>query len=140
MGTSKATALGRTEGGGPVDASKMISMFMGGNANSTAAVAARAVHAEMLALRSLGKRAASGGVSTPKGTKETAVAAAEGMGATSGLPTTADDGTLQMTFHQVNQDGAGPLTAMVDGTSGGTDVNAFKTGKPHPLLTPQSLI
>jgi len=31
-----------------------------------------------------------------------------------------------MTFHQVNQDGAGPLTAAVDGTSGGTDPSAFK--------------
>ena len=31
-----------------------------------------------------------------------------------------------MTFHQVNQDGAGPLTAMIDATSGGTDVGAFK--------------
>ena len=32
-----------------------------------------------------------------------------------------------MTFHQVNQDGAGPLTAAVDPTSGGTDASAFKT-------------
>lgn len=32
-----------------------------------------------------------------------------------------------MTFHQVNQDGAGPLTAMVDCTSGGTDASAFKS-------------
>lgn len=32
-----------------------------------------------------------------------------------------------MTLHQINQDGAGPFTAMVDGTSGGTDVAAFKT-------------
>jgi hypothetical protein len=31
-----------------------------------------------------------------------------------------------MTLHQINQDGAGPFTAMVDGTSGGTDVAAFK--------------
>jgi hypothetical protein len=31
-----------------------------------------------------------------------------------------------MTFHQVNQDGAGPLTAMIDATSGGTDPAAFQ--------------
>jgi len=31
-----------------------------------------------------------------------------------------------MTLHQINQDGAGPFTAMVDATSGGTDVAAFK--------------
>ncbi|RKF64800.1 putative egh16h1-like protein [Erysiphe neolycopersici] len=42
------------------------------------------------------------------------------------MPTCADDGTVTMTFHQVNQDGAGPLTAMVDGTSGGMDPKAFK--------------
>jgi hypothetical protein len=31
-----------------------------------------------------------------------------------------------MNFHQINQDGAGPLTATVDSTSGGSDPNAFK--------------
>lgn len=54
-----------------------------------------------------------------------AVKAATGGGA-DGLPTCADDGTISMTFHQVNQDGAGPLTAMIDATSGGTDPGAFK--------------
>ena len=103
---------------------------MGGNANSTSAVAAREVHESMMARRFLGKRAAaSGGTPTPAGTTETGVKAAEGAGAAQGLPTTADDGTLTMNFHQVNQDGAGPLTAMVDSTSGGSDVSAFKTGE-----------
>jgi len=102
---------------------------MGGNGNTTEAKAARDLHAEMMQKRSLGVRQANGGTKTPKGTKETAVKAATGMGATSGLPTTADDGTLTMTFHQVNQDGAGPLTAMVDATSGGTDPAAFKTAQ-----------
>lgn len=32
-----------------------------------------------------------------------------------------------MTFHQVNQDGAGPLTAAIDPTSGGTDASAFQS-------------
>ena len=126
IGTSKASALGRTQGGGPVDASKMVALFMGGDANSTDAVAAREVHSANLLRRSLGERAANGGTKTPKGTKETAVKAATGAGASSGLPTTADDGTVTMTFHQVNQDGAGPLTAMVDPTSGGTDPAAFQ--------------
>jgi hypothetical protein len=31
-----------------------------------------------------------------------------------------------MTLHQINQDGAGPFTAMVDSTSGGSDPAAFK--------------
>lgn len=66
------------------------------------------------------------GTKTPKGTKENSVAAAAGTGASSGLPTCADDGTITMTFHQVNQDGAGPLTAAIDPTSGGTDPAAFK--------------
>jgi hypothetical protein len=34
-----------------------------------------------------------------------------------------------MNFHQINQDGAGPLTATVDPTSGGTDPSAFKPAK-----------
>lgn len=34
-----------------------------------------------------------------------------------------------MTFHQVNQDGAGPLTAAVDPTSRGTDPAAFQTAQ-----------
>ena len=67
------------------------------------------------------------GTKTPKGTTEGLVAKLAGTGATSGLPTCADDGTVTMTFHQVNQDGAGPLTAAVDPTSGGTDASAFKT-------------
>jgi hypothetical protein len=70
---------------------------------------------------------AAAGTKTPKGTMESGVAAAAGTGASSGLPTTADDGTISMTFHQVNQDGAGPLTAEIDPTSGGTDAAAFKT-------------
>ncbi|KAK2625930.1 hypothetical protein QTJ16_005242 [Diplocarpon rosae] len=125
LGTSKASALGRTANG-PVDASKMIALFMGDGANSTDTVAAREIHSANVLRRSLGVRAANGGTKTPKGTKETAVKAATGAGASSGLPTTADDGSVTMTFHQVNQDGAGPLTAMVDPTSGGTDPKAFK--------------
>ncbi|KAL1867708.1 1,3-beta-glucanosyltransferase [Diaporthe australafricana] len=127
LGTSKATALGRTNGGGPVDASKMVSLFMdGAGANTSAVVAAREIHEAALARRANLPRAANGGTKTPKGTQETAVKAATGMAASAGLPTTQDDGTLQMTFHQVNQDGAGPLTAAIDSTSGGTDPAAFK--------------
>lgn len=127
LGTSKATALGRTNGGGPVDAAKMVSLFMdGAGGNSSAVKAAREVHEAALARRANLPRAANGGTKTPKGTQETAVKAATGMAAAQGLPTTQDDGTLQMTFHQVNQDGAGPLTAAIDATSGGTDPAAFK--------------
>ena len=126
LGTSKATALGRNKGAGPVDPAKMVSLFMGGNPNSTAAVAARELYNANMMRRSLVARAANGGIKTPKGTKEASVAAAEGAGTTSGMPTCSDDGTVTMTFHQVNQDGAGALTAAVDGTSGGADPAAFK--------------
>ncbi|RDL38919.1 Uncharacterized protein BP5553_03259 [Venustampulla echinocandica] len=129
LGTSKASALGRTSGGGPVDASNMISLFMGGDSNATEVKMARELHEINIMRRSLGQRAAKGGVKTPPGTVETGVKAAAGAGASTGLPTTADDGTLQMNFHQINQDGAGPLTAMVDATSGGTDPKAFKTAE-----------
>lgn len=60
---------------------------------------------------------------------ETMVAATAGNGATSGLPTCSDDGSITMTFRQINQDGAGPLEAAVDGTSGGTDASAFQTAE-----------
>jgi hypothetical protein len=128
LGTSKASALGKTNGGGPVDAAKMIALFMdGAGGNSSETLAARELHAANLAARDLVDRQTGGGTKTPKGTKEAAVKAATGAAASAGLPTTADDGSLKMTFHQVNQDGAGPLTADVDGTSGGTDPSAFKS-------------
>ncbi|PSR76442.1 MAS3 protein [Coniella lustricola] len=127
LSTSKASALGRTNGGGPVSATKMISTFMDGAAgNSSSVKAARAIHEAAVARRANLPRAANGGTKTPAGTKETAVKAATGMAAASGLPTTSDDGTVAMTFHQVNQDGAGPLTAQIDATSGGADASAFQ--------------
>jgi hypothetical protein len=129
LGTSKASALGRTQGGGPIDAAAMMAVFMDGvGGNTTAAKTARALHEENMARRALAVRQNGGGSKTPKGTAETGVKAATGA-ASGGLPTTADDGTLKMTFHQVNQDGAGPLTAAVDGTSGGTAPKAFKTAE-----------
>ncbi|KAK1980744.1 hypothetical protein LZ30DRAFT_594168 [Colletotrichum cereale] len=127
LGTDKASALGRTQGGGPVDAGAMMKTFMNGAAGNTTAVKqARAIHEEMMARRSIAARQSGKGTKTPKGTVETGVRAATGMAASAGMPTTADDGTLKMTFHQINQDGAGPLTAAIDATSGGTDPSAFK--------------
>jgi Egh16-like virulence factor len=132
MGTNKATALGRTNGFGPVNAAKAISTFMGSGANSSSASTNKRGLLQNLAGGNKGGAAAgatgatSAGQKTAKGTTEGGVAKAAGTGATQGLPTTADDGTITMTFHQVNQDGAGPLTAQVDATSGGTDPAAFK--------------
>jgi len=118
----KASALGRTQGGGPVDAAAAVSTFMGG--------AAPATKRQLAALLGggAGKQGggAGAGTKTAKGTTEQGVSKAAGSGASSGMPTTADDGSITMTFHQVNQDGAGPLTAQIDATSAGTDPAAFK--------------
>ncbi|KAJ4340604.1 hypothetical protein N0V95_007452 [Ascochyta clinopodiicola] len=68
-----------------------------------------------------------GGGTKAVGPPEAGVAAAQGAGASTGLPTCADDGTVTMTLRQINQDGAGPFTADVDGTSGGTDEAAMQS-------------
>lgn len=70
----------------------MVAAFMDAAGGNTSSVAeARAIH---MAKRAIFERAASsgGGVKTPAGTVETGVKAATGAGATSGLPTAADDG------------------------------------------------
>jgi hypothetical protein len=129
LGTSKASALGRTNGGGPVDAAAMMSVFMdAAGGNTTAVKAAREIHLEAMKRRALLPRADNGGQKTAKGTSETGVKAATGA-ASGGMPTTDDQGNIALTFHQVNQDGAGPLTADIDATSGGTDPSAFKSAK-----------
>ncbi|KAI0429653.1 cell surface protein [Xylaria sp. FL1042] len=147
LGTSKASALGRTEGNGPVDASVMISNFMdaSGAPTNNGAASSTGVEDDLSALKGANKQnkrgvlgnllgGLTGGGNGNKGTKseqaeETSVAASAGQGSSAGLPTCSDDGSITMTFRQINQDGAGPLTADVDGTSGGTDVDAFKSAE-----------
>lgn len=141
--------LGKTQGNGPVDAATMIANFMG----TTGAAAAptnngtgtgveddipanvggknRVRSAKFRSRQLLAGLLGGGGGSDAKGVKsttpmETMVASTAGAGASSGLPTAADDGTVELQFRQINQDGAGPLEAMVDGTSGGTEMAAFK--------------
>lgn len=84
IASGKATALGRTQGGGPVDASKMIAIFMGGDANATDTKQARDIHIAQWEKRSLVARQRGGGKKTPAGTKETGVKAMAGAGASSG--------------------------------------------------------
>ncbi|KAI1344220.1 hypothetical protein F5Y15DRAFT_424448 [Xylariaceae sp. FL0016] len=162
LGTSKASALGRTEGNGPVDAETMIANFMGGAAAPTNNGSASSTGVEdNIDLAKAGgksddeeeeeeeddkkKRSSvkagrgladllggltGGGAGTKSETAtETTVAKSAGQGATDGLPTCADDGSITMTFRQINQDGAGPMTAAVDGTSGGTDPSAFENAE-----------
>jgi hypothetical protein len=102
----KASALGRTQGGGAVDAAAAISNFMGGAGGATSAATTKATakgakKAQRGLLDALtggaGAKKAGGasaaGSKTPKGTSESGVASSAGAGASSGLPTTADDGT-----------------------------------------------
>jgi len=117
MGTDRASALGRTKSG-PVDAGAAIAMFMGGAPAPAAATKAKR-NPQKGAKGAKGQKTAAGAV-------EQGVSKAAGQGATSGLPTASDSGEISMTFHQVNQDGAGPLTAQIDATSGGTDAAAFQ--------------
>ncbi|KAI0602931.1 hypothetical protein F4775DRAFT_531203 [Biscogniauxia sp. FL1348] len=146
LGTQKASALGRTQGNGPIDAATMIQNFMGSATAPTnnGSSAATGVEDNLSGLsKAQNKRSRyaprglgdlfSGLIGGGKGAgsktetaAETNVASTAGTGATSGLPTCADDGSITMTFRQINQDGAGPLTAAVDGTSGGTDASAFQ--------------
>jgi len=113
MGTNRATALGRTKNG-PVDAGAAIAKFMGSGAAPAAAATKRQA------------KGAGAGQKTAKGAVEQGVSKAAGQGASAGLPTCTDSGEITMTFHQVNQDGAGPLTAQIDPTSAGTDPAAFQ--------------
>ncbi|RYP93852.1 hypothetical protein DL770_000048 [Monosporascus sp. CRB-9-2] len=141
--------LGRTQGNGPVDAETMIRTFMSGAAAPTNDGPADSVGVEDNidegGLR--GSQGGNGGIfgrqfgggflsglfggggEETETAEETIVAASAGQGATAGLPTCADDGSITMTFRQINQDGAGPMEAAVDGTSGGTDPNAFETAE-----------
>ncbi|KAJ4369813.1 hypothetical protein N0V83_005577 [Neocucurbitaria cava] len=149
IASGKATPLGRTQGNGPVDASVMVGAFMGAgtappsNQGASASVGVEDDIPQNAQKRQLlgglfggggnGKAGATGitgllggGGDKVSGPPEARVAAAQGAGQSSGLPTCADDGTVTMTLRQINQDGAGPFTADVDGTSGGTDEAAMQ--------------
>jgi len=60
------------------------------------------------------------------GIRESIVADTAGDGAKSGLPTPDNSGILSMTWFQVSEDGAGPLNAQLDTTSGGTNLGSFE--------------
>ncbi|GKU05125.1 unnamed protein product [Fusarium langsethiae] len=153
LGTSEASALGRTQGNGPVDASVMIANFLGtSNGNNVptnnGTESAAGVEDDLSGLnrgrnnnkkhrRQLGNLLGGlfgGGGRGGNGEKadkpeEASVAATAGEGATSGLPTCSENGEITMTYRQINQDGAGPMTADIDATSGGTDPAAFQSAE-----------
>ncbi|KAK2022146.1 hypothetical protein LX32DRAFT_645780 [Colletotrichum zoysiae] len=120
----------------------MVNNFMGGDAapKSAGKAAAKGVEDDIPNIKRAeiyvrqGIAGLFGGGGKTKGNKqngppEARVAASAGVGASEGMPTCADDGTITMTFRQINQDGAGPLTADVDGTSGGTKESAMRKAK-----------
>lgn len=60
---------------------------------------------------------------------ETINADMRGQGAEKGLPTADSKGVVSLVYRQINQDGAGPMTASIDGTSGGSDPKAFRSAR-----------
>lgn len=130
IASGKCGPLGRTQGNGPVDAATMVAAFMGTGANvPTNNGASGSVGVEdniqdvpqqkrqllgglLGGGKGKGKAAGGGGGATgitgllggggqkAEGPPETSVAAAAGQGATSGLPTANEDGTVDMTFRQ----------------------------------------
>ena len=146
--------LGKTQGNGDILAETMIANFMGTGNAPTNNGAEESVGAEddlsgtpvdnkmkrQLLKGLFGGGGAGGGATGIQGLfggggdqndgpPESSVAASAGAGETDGLPTCSDTGEITMTFRQINQDGAGPLTADVDGTSGGTDADAFQSAE-----------
>ncbi|RHZ54253.1 hypothetical protein CDV55_100989 [Aspergillus turcosus] len=69
------------------------------------------------------------GAMTAQGTTENGIQLYSGKGSSTGLPTASPDGVVTVIYHQVNQDGAGPLTADIDPSSGGTNAKAFVSAK-----------
>ncbi|KPI39586.1 uncharacterized protein AB675_3292 [Cyphellophora attinorum] len=127
--SGEASPLGRTQGAGPVSAADGIATFMGsGNGNGTARPASAASIAQDLAADpDKRKRSKSRSMRVRQlGASENLVGQMAGTGAESGLPTASDNGEVTMTFYSVNADGGGPLNAMIDPTSGGTQMGAFE--------------
>jgi hypothetical protein len=107
--------LGRTQGGGTVDAEAAVAKFMGTTPNKSkrwvpnprAGLSARALGDALSGLFGGGGAGGSSGtnavgVKTPKGTVEDAVASSAGTGADTGLPTVGADGVISMNMHQVS--------------------------------------
>jgi len=114
MASGRASPLGRTQGNGPVLAETMIANFMGDGTAPTNDGAASSVGVEdnirgANANKARRRRQFSGiaglfggGGSKTNGPAESSVAASRGAGASEGLPTCADDGTVTMTYRQVS--------------------------------------
>ncbi|KAB8228036.1 DUF3129 domain-containing protein [Aspergillus alliaceus] len=167
MDGNKASPLGRTNTGGPVNPATVINSFMGaGNSNSkraaftdqrrqmindAASIITNAGGAILNGAQDLADATPFGGAiknaqsavddvaglvpgmgsgaMTSSDSKENGNQQYAGHGSSKGLPTPNENSIITMTYHQVNQDGAGPLFADIDATSGGTDPRAFKSAE-----------
>ncbi|KNG91271.1 cell surface protein Mas1 [Aspergillus nomiae NRRL 13137] len=167
FGSVKASPLGRTLGGGPVNPATVINNFVSGGTqkrsripashrrrqliNDAASIVTNAGGTVLNGIQDLADATPFGGTIksiqstiddamailpgtqsgtvTGKGAKENGMQMYSGKGASIGLPTASPDGVVTMIFHQVNQDGAGPLSAEIDPSSGGTDPKAFKSAR-----------
>jgi hypothetical protein len=107
--------LGKTNGGGQVDAAAAVAKFMGTGATSRVKrhlLPSKRAHkrspanglAGLLGGGGAGKSSGATnavGVKTPQGTVEDQVESTAGSGADTGLPTVGSDGIISMTMHQV---------------------------------------
>ncbi|KAE8377577.1 hypothetical protein BDV26DRAFT_304869 [Aspergillus bertholletiae] len=146
FGSVKASPLGRTLGGGPVSPAIVINNFMGAGTHKRSRLPASHRRVQDLAdatpfggtIKSIQSTiddamailpGTGSGAVTGKGVKENGMQLYSGKGASIGLPTASPEGVVTMIYHQVNQDGAGPLSAEIDPSSGGTDPKAFKSAQ-----------
>ncbi|KAE8370229.1 hypothetical protein BDV27DRAFT_140666 [Aspergillus caelatus] len=146
FGSVKASPLGRTLGGGPVNPAIVINNFVGAGKQKRSRLPASHRRIQDLAdatpfggtIKSIQSTiddamailpGTQSGTVTGKGAKENGMQLYSGKGASTGLPTASPEGVVTMIYHQVNQDGAGPLSAEIDPSSGGTDAKAFKSAR-----------
>lgn len=156
IASGKVGPLGSTQGGGRVDVAAHIANFMGtGNGLATNKGAASSTGVEdnlgglfggsakdrrdqhkrrmnqmFQGLGNLPVIGVLGAGGSPKSWPvETINGDMRGQGAEKGLPTADSNGVVSLVYRQINQDGAGPMTAAIDGTSGGSDPKAFQSAR-----------
>ncbi|KAM0539818.1 hypothetical protein ACHAO7_011810 [Fusarium culmorum] len=126
LGTSEASALGRTQGNGPVDASVMIANFLGTNGSNNVPTnngsdSGVGVEDDLSGLNRGGRN------NNRKQRRQLGnlLGGLFGGGRGGGNGEKAD----KPNESSINQDGAGPMRADIDATSGGTDPDAFQSAE-----------
>ncbi|KAM0369179.1 hypothetical protein ACHAPY_011116 [Fusarium culmorum] len=126
LGTSEASALGRTQGNGPVDASVMIANFLGTSGSNNVPTnngsdSGVGVEDDLSGLNRGGRN------NNRKQRRQLGnlLGGLFGGGRGGGNGEKAD----KPNESSINQDGAGPMRADIDATSGGTDPDAFQSAE-----------